>query len=270
MTHVKLLGELGEKFGSEWISGDSSVRDILKLIDCQVDGFKEYFAECYDKGIEFSIQNGDDFLDAEDLSLPVLKDTVIITPVPSGAGKGMKKLITGLLILGAMFLMPGTAGLFTSGGAAGTTINLGIAGGGSMTLGTSAYTAIATGGTLNTLGLFTAMLGVNLALAGIMEMSVDDADPVDSGESNLFTGAEQQIEQGKPVPLLYGQMKIGASPINQGFVPGKITGNNYNSQAPSSSTYEGWDGDDSTGTIIIDDVDINDIIIIDIPPGHIG
>ena len=44
MTHVKLMGELGEKFGAEWTSADSSMRDVLKLINCQVEGFKEYFS----------------------------------------------------------------------------------------------------------------------------------------------------------------------------------------------------------------------------------
>ena len=34
MTQVKLMGELGEKFGSEWECVDTSIRDILKCIDC--------------------------------------------------------------------------------------------------------------------------------------------------------------------------------------------------------------------------------------------
>ena len=46
MTQVKLLGELGEKYGTDWSCGHNSVRDILKLIDCQVEGFRDYLAEC--------------------------------------------------------------------------------------------------------------------------------------------------------------------------------------------------------------------------------
>ena len=39
---VKLLGELGDKFGSDWSSNSKSMRDIFKLIDCQVEGFSIY------------------------------------------------------------------------------------------------------------------------------------------------------------------------------------------------------------------------------------
>lgn len=224
MTHVKLMGELGEKFGAEWISADSSMRDVLKLIDCQVEGFKEYLADCHNKNIQFSIQNGDElFEDEEDLWLPNLKDTVIITPVPAGSGKGLGKLIAGLLLIAAMFFLPGTASLFTTGGQAGATINMGIAGGGSMTLGTSAYTALATGGSLTLPGMLVASLGVNLALMGIAEMSAPDAGDMTSDPSYLFNGAGKNIEQGQPVPLLYGEMKIGGTPINEGFAPGSIT-----------------------------------------------
>ena len=55
MTQIKLLGELGDKFGSEWTSNSKSMRDILKLIDCQVEGFKEYVQDCHEKNIGFTI-----------------------------------------------------------------------------------------------------------------------------------------------------------------------------------------------------------------------
>ena len=45
MTHVKLMGELGEKFGTDWHMATSSFRDIFKLIDCQTEGFKDYIRE---------------------------------------------------------------------------------------------------------------------------------------------------------------------------------------------------------------------------------
>jgi predicted phage tail protein len=224
MTHVKLMGELGEKFGAEWTSVDSSMRDVLKLIDCQVEGFKEYLIDCHNKNIQFSIQNGDElFEDEEDLWLPNLKDTVIITPVPAGSGKGLGKLIAGLLLLAALFFLPGMGVLFTSAGGAGaagaTTI------GGAMSAGTvSAAAAMSYGAavSLTVPGMLVASLGVNLALMGLMEMSAPEADDMTSDPSFLFNGAGKNIEQGQPVPVLYGQMKIGGTPINEGFAPGTI------------------------------------------------
>lgn len=225
MTHIKLMGELGEKFGTDWKCQKSSVRDALKLIDCQVDGFKEYLTECHEKNIQFNIQNGDDFIEEfEELGLQgIVKDTLIITPVPAGSGKGLGKLIAGILLIAAMLFLPGTAGLFTTGGSAGATINLGIAGGTSVTLGTNTMTALATGGSLKFAGLAVTAIGASLALHGIAEMSAPDAGSMESDPAFLFNSSNSNIEQGQPVPVLYGRLKIGGTPISQGFEPGSMT-----------------------------------------------
>jgi len=229
MTQVKLLGELGDKFGSDWTSESNSVRDIFRLIDCQVDGLKEYLAECQEKNIGFTIQNGDDFIeDVEDLVMPVLKDTVIITAVPAGSGKGLGKILGGLLILGAMFFIPGSAALFTNSGAIlqGAGVSQGIISSVSaaqaLSMGTMAGQAVA----LNTLGTAVMMMGLNLALTGIAEASAPDAGKGNDDPAYFFNGAENNIEQGAPVPLLYGKMKIGGTPIGQGFAPGRIRNTN--------------------------------------------
>ncbi len=248
MTHVKLMGELGEKFGAEWTSVDSSMRDVLKLIDCQVEGFKEYLAECHTKNIQFSIQNGDElFEDEEDLWLPNLKDTVIITPVPAGSGKGLGKLIAGLLLLAALFFIPGMGATLTTGGATtsgGLYATGAAATGGAMQVGvvygtgTSVAAAISAGASLTVPGMLVAALGVNLALMGLMEMSAPEAGDMTSDPSFLFNGAGKNIEQGQPVPVLYGQMKIGGTPINEGFAPGTVNSyasSNYTTTTTSSN-----------------------------------
>ena len=258
MTQVKLMGELGNKFGTDWTSGHKSMREILKLIDCQVEGFKEYIAECHDNNIQFTVQNGKEFMDdsLDELTLNNLKDTVIITPVPAGSGKGLGKLITGLLMLAALFFMPGMGAAFTSGGTAGATAgsflssSTVISGGvGTVTLstGTSVAAAIASGATLTTGGMMVAMLGVNLAMMGLTEMSMPDAGDMESDPSFLFNGANNNIEQGQPVPLLYGTMKIGGTPLSQGFKSGELKGTYFN-LADSSATSTTYYGSSSTGT----------------------
>jgi hypothetical protein len=64
------------------------------------------------------------------------------------------------------------------------------------------------------------MLGANLALMGLAEMSAPDPDKTTDDPSYLFNGAQNHIEQGKPVPLLYGELTIGGAPIYQGYTPG--------------------------------------------------
>ena len=259
MTQVKLLGELGEKFGTDWSCGHKSVRDILKLIDCQVEGFRDYLAECHEKGIQFTIQNGDDFIDADlnEMTLNNLKDTVIITPIPAGSGKGMKKLIAGLLLIAAFFFIPGlgTSGLVS--GAPATTKTLttlvGQMGGMPLSVSTTIPTAfgagsqsiaaaLSSGATLSTAGNMVLMLGTNLALVGLAEMQMPDAGEMTSDPSFLFNGANSNIEQGQPVPVLYGTMKIGGTPLSQGFKAGELKNTVYN-LANASATAQTYFGD---------------------------
>jgi predicted phage tail protein len=237
MTQVRLLGELGEKFGTEWTSQQSSVREILKLIDCQVDGFKEYLGECHEKNVQFSIQNGDDFIEEfEELGLQgIVKDTLIITPVPAGSGKGLGKLIAAALLIAAFIFMPGSAGMFANVGAQGTLMtssgtmmaasqaSIAQLVGGTYLAGGAGATAVA-GATvgLNFAGMAVAMLGVNLAFMGLAEMSAPDAGGMESDPAFLFNSANSNVEQGQPVPVLYGRLKIGGTPISQGFQAGDL------------------------------------------------
>lgn len=258
MTQVKLMGELGEKFGSEWECVDTSIRDILKCIDCQTEGLKDYLFECHLKNVQFSIQTGENLIEEyPELYLNVAKEEVIITPVPAGSGKGLGKLITGLLLLAAMFFMPGMAGFFTATGtsgtaaagglAAGTTATGGAAAAGTAIQGMSAFQMAQAGYAVGLSGFSGAavmMLGANLALMGLAEMSAPDPDKTTDDPSYLFNGAENHIEQGQPVPLLYGELTVGGTPIYQGYAPGVIgtysKGNTYTSQ---NTWYDGTTND---------------------------
>jgi len=223
MTHVKLMGEMGDKFGSEWECVDTNVRDILKCIHVQTEGLQEYLLDCYMKNIEFSVQSGDNLIEEfPELYLNIARDELIITPVPAGSGKGLGKLITRLLLLAAFFFMPGVGAAMTTGGTvvgsgAGT---MAFASGSGAILGTSTSAALASGASLSLAGSAVMMLGANLALMGLAEMSAPDPDKTTDDPSYLFNGAQNHIEQGKPVPLLYGELTIGGAPIYQGYTPG--------------------------------------------------
>jgi predicted phage tail protein len=230
MTHVKLMGEMGEKFGSEWECVDTNVRDIMKCINIQTEGLQEYLLDCHMKNIEFSIQSGDNLIEEfPELYLNIAKEELIITPVPAGSGKGLGKLITGLLLLAAFLFMPGLGAAMTTGGTAGATAgsflasSTAISGGVAtvtLTSGTSVAAALASGASLGYAGMAVMMLGVNLGLMGLAEMSAPDPDATTNDPSYLFNGAQNHIEQGNPVPLLYGELTIGGAPIYQGYTPG--------------------------------------------------
>jgi predicted phage tail protein len=218
MTHVKLMGEMGEKFGAEWNMDVSNFRDVFRLIDCQTNGFKQYLTTCAEEGINFTIQNGEDLVDGTlDAMIAPVKDTVVITPVAAGAGmKDILKVVFGVFLL---IYGPGMAdGLF--GGAeaqAADAINLANAPGtGSQIAATDAAAKMER---IQKAKAFTTKaiqgVGTNLALSGVQGYLTPDT-PSTSGKSYLFNGPENNVKEGVPVPLLYGQLMVGGSVINFG------------------------------------------------------
>lgn len=266
MTQVKLLGELGDRFGTDWQCAGKSIRDILKLIDCQTDGFREYFAECHEKNIGFTIQNGEDFIEEDaEMWLPTLKDTVIISPVPAGSGKGLGKILAAIIMITAVVMTGGAAAAMAQTGAqvgagmqaagftaASTTYTaqmslMGINLGSVTATATSAGASAVTGYSLSTAGYALILAGANLGIMGITEMTAPDAGDMTSDPSYLFNGADNNIEQGQPVPVLYGTMKIGGTSISQGFQTGELRGSKFDYASGTVNSYY-YGGSTGTGS----------------------
>ena len=218
MTHVKLMGEMGEKFGAEWNMDVSNFRDVFRLIDCQTNGFKQYLTDCAEEGINFTIQNGEDLVDGTlDAMIAPVKDIVVITPVAAGAGmKDILKVVFGVFLL---MYGPGMAeGLFAGPlkGAQDAAVVANSASGGSQIAATDAAVKIER---IQKAQAFTTKaiqgVGTNLALSGVQGYLTPDT-PSTSGKSYLFNGPENNVKEGVPVPLLYGQLMVGGSVINFG------------------------------------------------------
>ena len=238
MTHVKLMGELGEKFGTDWHMATSSFRDIFKLIDCQTEGFRDYIRESADKGIDFNIINGEDLLeDGYSVILEKPQDLVIITPTAAGAGgSDVLKVIVGAILFFygyqyiSKFDWAKTAEATEVAGTAGGTTTVG----GSTQL--STYGKVATWGVQS--------LGVGLAMSGVIGYMTPES-PSEAGDSYLFDGPQNNTKQGVPVPLLYGQLIVGGAITNFGFIDSKISyqQTGYTIISPDSSSPAGSYGD---------------------------
>jgi len=182
--NIYLKGKMGKLFGEHWRLNASTVREAMNGIDVQRDGkLKQYLIDCTEKGIEFTVQRGEDFLEYDNLQMELGNDDLIITPLPVGAGKtaGRIKAIVGiaLIVIGVLALMSGNP-----------------------ILAVGAYYLIA-GGAL-------------LASIGIVEMLTPNT-PSNSPDGYLFNGPESSVKQGIPVPLCYGELIVGGAPINFGF-----------------------------------------------------
>jgi len=182
--NIYLKGKMGKLFGEHWKLNASTVREAMNGIDVQREGkLKQYLIDCTEKGIEFTVQRGEDFLEYDNLQMELGNDDIIITPLPVGAGKtaGRIKAIIGiaLIVIGVLSLMSGNPIL-----AVGAWYLIGA--------------------------------GALLASIGIVEMLTPDT-PSNSKDGYLFNGPENSVKQGIPVPLCYGELIVGGAPINFGF-----------------------------------------------------
>jgi len=190
LRNVYLEGELGEKFGHKMTVDVPTVQDVFRLLDANGMKIKEHLVEAVEKEIDYHIDiAGEELEYKEELLLPLEKGDITITPIPKGS-KGAFKVIAAIVIIAVAWNLGG-AQLFAN-LAAGAPIGAG---------------GWATIGAL--------MVGSSLLQIGIAEMMMPDpATDNDQESSYLFNGAEQNVIEGDPVPVLYGRLKVPGQPIN--------------------------------------------------------
>lgn len=196
MQTVILNGDIA-KFGTRWETSCDNIRDIFKLIECQTPGFREHLIEAAHNDVGYEIRRGKDILASpEELLLSISKEDIIITEVPDGAKSGLGKILAAVAILVVIGL---TGGAAAGGGVSGFFQAIGTA---------------ATGGStfLAQMGVFVA---TNLALTGISQILAPNpsVDGVEQNSGYLFGGPVNNVAQGMPVPLLYGQLIVGGMPV---------------------------------------------------------
>lgn len=225
---VYIMGEMGEKFGSEWTMTAPRIKNVFNLIGCQRKGFREYMVDQAQKGVNYTIQRGEDFIGEEELELSLSDNDIIITPVPAGAGSVGKIVIGAILLVTVGWALIGFGGLA---GTAGASTALGSALGSSLTTGFAASLGGAGVG-LSGLGMAVAGLGLSLVMGGIQEMLMPEPskDRVEQ-DSYLFGGGVNGIREGTPIPIVYGEMEVLGKPISVSYVVEKprVSGWQYKS-----------------------------------------
>ena len=193
MIEVKLLGELGRKFGRYYRFAAESPREVMSALTNQLAGFKEYMVTAHERGIGFKVVNEDpDGMDYENLLMPCQR--MIIAPIVSGSGSSAGKILIGVALVALAFI-PGVG--FAKAVAATATTAAKAAG----------FTAI--GSVLFSLGTTMILTGV----AGLLTPQQSNAmTDTERKESFLFDRAAELTTQGNPVPVLYGRF-LAASPL---------------------------------------------------------
>ena len=211
LRKVYLQGELGQKYGEEFEINAIRPIEVFQCLEGNFDDFRKYMLDCEEKGIGFTVQVGKENIDREeDLLMTLNQGDIMVTPVPAGSKSGGAKILTAILIVGAMIFAPQM--LLSVGPGAGAE---------GAVLGNWAIA----GGALTTPGQIAALVAINLALTGLQQlMAPDPATDSQQDESYLFNGPAQNIIEGDPVPVLYGRLRVPGRPISFEVLNRKFTG----------------------------------------------
>lgn len=190
MVEVKLLGELGRRFGRSYRFAANSPREVISALSNQLAGFKEYFVNAHESGIGFKLIDEDpEGMMYENVLMPCRR--LIIAPVISGSGSA-GRILLGVALVGLAFVSFGAGSLFAGYAAATATSAAGFAAGSGV--------------------LFS--LGLSLVLSGIASLLTPPVKDVQSDtarkDSFLFDRAAELTTQGQPVPVLYGRFWAGS------------------------------------------------------------
>ena len=220
---VRLLGDLGERYGSEHEYHDlRSPAEAIKLLCINHPALQKELVEAHQHGVGYTLVQAGEFLGYDDLQLPLGSNDLVLTPVVAGSGGSTTQILIGVGLVAASFLLPG-AGLF------GTTSVFGVSAAGATGAGVVAGSAFGTA-----LGTALSTIGASLVLGGVSQMlapqpvipslenktkpgqNTNASGPqgvsrATSGQqSYAFSGPANTVGVGATVPLVYGKLLIGS------------------------------------------------------------
>ena len=185
MKTVKLLGELGKKFGKSYKFDISNPAEAVRALCINFPAFKQHLIDSERRGVAYRVIVGKEDQKIEDLHNPSGKDVIKFVPVLQGAGgNGVFQTVLGLTLIAVSFALPSAASPYL--------LNAGI--------------ALTIGGVVQ---MLTPVPSTNTS---------DDNNKPDNKPSYTFNGGVNTSAQGYPVPVGYGRMVVGSAVISAGIV----------------------------------------------------
>lgn len=184
MVVVRLYGKTGALFGREHRLSVGSVREALRALCIMLPGFERWLETSQQRGVTYTVFNGEKNLAEKDLLLDGVHDVIRIAPILIGSKQA------GLLqtIFGAVLVVVGAVlSVYSMGGSA-PLIQAGI-------------------------GLMVG--GVMQMLSPVATMGVTNTE--DTRKSYSFGSPANMSAAGSGLPILYGQREIGGVLISGGI-----------------------------------------------------
>lgn len=217
---VRLLGDLGERYGTEHTYHDlRSPAEAIKLLCVNYPRLQEELIHAHEHGVGYRLIQADVDLGYEDLQLPLGSHDLILTPVVTGSGDGgATQVLAGVGLVAFSILTAGAGVGFLSLGAGLTA--------GTFTLGAAASVAIGSIGTSLILGGVAQMLSPQPVIPNLGGVgggrirgsgesgATDGPQSITRGtngrQSYMFTGSANTVGVGATVPVIYGQVIAGS------------------------------------------------------------
>ncbi|PHM67152.1 tail assembly protein [Xenorhabdus kozodoii] len=179
---IRLYGTLGALFGREHRLAVTSPQEAIRALSVLIDGFEKFLLSAKERGLTFAVFSGKRNISQDELEFSGTDD-IRIAPMIIGS----KKAGVFQTILGAVMVVAGAFMWATPWGAP------------------------------------MVMSGIGMMLGGVVQMlspmpgGLARREDPDNKPSYAFGGPVNSIAQGNPVPLGYGQRRIGGAIISAGI-----------------------------------------------------
>ena len=217
MRTVHLYGALAEEFGPSYQLDVACAAEAVLALSMQLG---RRFVDALRQGewhvvAGADLEHGEDVGDGDMLRFGLGRRDLHLMPAIAGAGGGFFKAVLGVAILAAaIYFAPEFAITSVPTGAGTATFTGGMG-----------ATAFSVAGMSVTYGSL-AMSGLVMVLGGLSQVltatptqasSYSSREDADSQTSFLFNGAKNTVEQGNPVPVVYGRFQVGGTIISAGI-----------------------------------------------------
>ncbi|MGK3115334.1 tail assembly protein [Candidatus Pantoea formicae] len=191
IRNIRLYGVLGATFGRVYKISVETPQEAIRALCVVLPGFERFLNNSKKRGITYAVFSGKRNISKEELEIDRGDDDIRIAPVIIGSKRG------GILqtILGAVLVVVGAVvGVMTS------------------------WTGV--GGVI---GSAMVSAGIGLMAGGVIQMlspqtpGLASKQDTDNQASYAFGSPTNTAAQGYPVPLLYGQRRIGGAIISAGI-----------------------------------------------------
>ena len=198
LSKIKVYGRLARFLGQRTFEAEiNSTVDAIRFLTANFPALQSHMIEQ-----NYCIKVGDYEVNEKELDVPVGQQEIKIVPVAIGAGRGFKRFLVGAVLIGAVIVTGGAAGVqFGAGGGLGFGLTAGTTG-----LGASLLAAAGN-------------IGIYLALSGASQMLTPTPEDTkfDDPNSFNFNGLLNTINAGGAIPVVYGEVFTGSIMVSAGI-----------------------------------------------------